>query len=51
LLAVLSACLCLQEPNKEGETPMSLAGDLAAALQDARSSGKIYSNGVVSMEH
>lgn len=58
LLARLT-CLCCtpshihkqQDANKEGETPLSLAGDLAAALQAARSSGKVHSNGVGAMEH
>lgn len=48
-------CCCvtclLQDSNKEGETPLSLAGDLAAALQEAASSGKVYSNGHSAMEH
>jgi hypothetical protein len=44
-------CLCVQDANKEGETPLSLAGDLAAALQEAASSGKVYTNGFGAMEH
>jgi len=47
-------CVCmrvLQDANKEGETPLALAGDLAAALHDARSNGVLYSNGVDAMEH
>lgn len=42
---------CLQDANKDGETPLSLAGDLAAALQEASSSGKLYTNGFGAMEH
>lgn len=42
---------CLQDANKEGETPLSLAGDLAAALQEASSSGKLFTNGFGAMEH
>lgn len=41
----------LQDANKEGETPLALAGDLAAALHDARSNGVVYSNGIDAMEH
>lgn len=50
VMCVLRVIL-LQEPNKEGETPLGLAGDLAAALQEASSSGKVYTNGFDSMEH
>lgn len=41
----------LQDANKEGETPLALAGDLAAALREAASSGKVYTNGHTDMEH
>lgn len=51
LLLFYTHCCNIQDANKEGETPLSLAGDLAAALQEARSSGKVYSNGCGAMEH
>jgi hypothetical protein len=34
-----------QAANKEGHTPLGLAGDLAPALQQARSSGCVLPNG------
>jgi hypothetical protein len=56
LCMLLSAVLCCcpavsQSANKEGETPLALAGDLAAALQAARASGSITNGANGAMEH
>jgi hypothetical protein len=52
LSAVLCCCPAVsQSANKEGETPLALAGDLAAALQAARASGSITNGANGAMEH
>uniref|UniRef100_A0A383VDF3 Uncharacterized protein n=1 Tax=Tetradesmus obliquus TaxID=3088 RepID=A0A383VDF3_TETOB len=41
----------LEAANKEGETPLALAGELAAALQAARASGSVSNGTNGAMEH
>lgn len=50
-VAAAAALHASQAANKEGETPLALAGELAAALQAARASGSVSNGTNGAMEH